>query len=161
MTHIPNVMNPNKFNQDIDLSLPTATQINLGLDDAYSTKYVEVIPAAIKLATSEAVSSLVNPSLVDINTYVKPTVQEELSKIWEELATQNQTISELRHESTRKDEIIDQQQKENKKVKAKLKKERAKNKSNNNQMQKEIDEIQQDMNKVKNILDFKRYINGL
>ncbi len=89
----------------------------------------------------------------------KPTVEEELSKIHEELACVNKTLNEMQHESVKKDDIIEQQRKENKKLKAKLKKE--KTKSNNNQMQAEVDGLQLDMNKVKDILDFKRYINGL
>lgn len=72
----------------------------------------------------------------------KPTVEEELSKIHEELACVNKSLNEMRHESIKKDDIIEKQQKENKKLKAKLRKEKAKNKSNNNKMQVEIDNLQ-------------------
>ena len=54
---------------------------------------------------------------MDIGT-AKPTIEEELSKIHEELACVNKTVNELRHKSTKKDEIIEQQQKENQKLKA-------------------------------------------
>ena len=94
----------------------------------------------------------------------KPRVEEELSKIHEELAKQNQDNNELRKENKEQREENEQLKQENEKLKTKLKKTKDKAKSTNkiqkhnrDQMQQEIDDLQIDMNEVKDLVDWKRY----
>ena len=72
----------------------------------------------------------------------------------------NKTINKVRHESTKKDETIDMQQKEITKLKSKLKKEKTKSKSKDetietqqiqlNDQQSQIDKLELRMNDVEN-----------
>jgi hypothetical protein len=96
----------------------------------------------------------------------EPIVEEKLSKIHEELACVNKTINEMRHESKKKDAIIEQQQKENTKLKAQLKKEKMKNKSKDetievqeielDDQQSQIDKLERRMNEAEDVLNIKR-----
>lgn len=87
----------------------------------------------------------------------KPTIEEELSKIHEELANLRQSNNELEHEGWFKDGLIKKQNKEITKLKQKLRKEQAKTRNiiQTDQMQKEIDELQDRVNELQANYDVK------
>ena len=96
---------------------------------------------------------------------VKPTVEEEVSKIHEELANLNQSNNELRKERKELDKIIQQLAKEKEQLKGKLKKERMKTKSQResievqeielNDQQSQIDNLERRMNDAETVLHIK------
>jgi predicted nuclease with TOPRIM domain len=140
MGHIQSI--PNGLTFESSINPITFAEIDTGLDDVLNAR-------------------LYDPTNMQIVT--KPTMEEELSKIHEELANQNQDNNELRKErrslqkeSKKQQEEIEKLKKSNLRYKDRLKKSKAKNKFDNNSMQLEIDDLQLRMNGAEDVLDIKK-----